>query len=193
MSDFRQTNAAGARHHLPHGLPRTARRRPAGLATASTRRSASCCSSATGGSLTAAAHVDRRRTRPRRRPRAGRVRRRRAQLDAYFAGERTDFELAARAQRHAASSWEVWQALHRDPVRRDARYGELAKRDRQARRGARRRPANGRNPIAMIVPCHRVIGADGSLDRLRRRPATASGACSSSRPGGSAPYSRRGV
>ena len=57
----------------------------------------------------------------------------------------------------------VWQELQRIPYGESVSYGELAA--RIGRPGAARAVglANGRNPIAVIVPCHRVIGADGSL------------------------------
>ena len=57
----------------------------------------------------------------------------------------------------------VWAALRQIPVGRTVSYGALAARDRTAEGGARGRIANGANPIAIVVPCHRVIGADASL------------------------------
>jgi methylated-DNA-[protein]-cysteine S-methyltransferase len=85
-----------------------------------------------------------------------------AQLRAYFAGERTAFDLPLRA---AGTPFEqgVWRELQRIPYGETTSYGELAARvgEPSAARAVGR--ANGRNPIPIIVPCHRVIGADGSL------------------------------
>ena len=84
------------------------------------------------------------------------------QLDEYFAGDRTEFDLEL-APRGTPFQLEVWQQLCRIPYGETISYGELAK--RVDRPGAARAvgAANGQNPIAIIVPCHRVIGADGSL------------------------------
>ena len=85
-----------------------------------------------------------------------------AQLAAYFAGERTTFDLPLRA---TGTPFEraVWDELQRIPYGETTSYGELAARvgEPSAARAVGR--ANGRNPIPIIVPCHRVIGADGSL------------------------------
>jgi methylated-DNA-[protein]-cysteine S-methyltransferase len=86
----------------------------------------------------------------------------RAQLDHYFAGERREFSLPLAP---AGGDFErrVWDELLRIPYGATASYGEVAA--RVGAPGAARAVglANGRNPIAVIVPCHRVIGADGSL------------------------------
>jgi methylated-DNA-[protein]-cysteine S-methyltransferase len=86
----------------------------------------------------------------------------RAQLGEYFDGRRRRFELALAP---AGSPFElaVWQALLEIPYGETVSYGELA--SRIGHPGAPRAvgAANGRNPIAVIVPCHRVVGADGSL------------------------------
>src|SRR4051794_39712871 len=84
------------------------------------------------------------------------------QLDEYFAGTRTDFDLEV-APRGTPFQLEVWRQLCRIPYGETISYGELAR--RVDRPGAARAvgSANGQNPIAIIVPCHRVIGADGSL------------------------------
>lgn len=86
----------------------------------------------------------------------------RAQLEEYFAGARTSFELALDPQ-GSAFERSVWEALTEIPYGETASYGAIAQ--RLGRPGAARAVglANGRNPIAVIVPCHRVIGADGSL------------------------------
>jgi methylated-DNA-[protein]-cysteine S-methyltransferase len=84
------------------------------------------------------------------------------QLGAYFAGERTDFDLELSL---AGSEFQrrVWQALLTIPYGETRSYGEIA--EQIGASGAARAVglANGRNPIAIIVPCHRVIGASGSL------------------------------
>lgn len=84
------------------------------------------------------------------------------QLDEYFAGARVEFDLVL-APRGTPFQREVWDQLCRIPYGETISYGELAK--RVDRPGAARAvgSANGQNPIAIIVPCHRVIGADGSL------------------------------
>jgi methylated-DNA-[protein]-cysteine S-methyltransferase len=86
----------------------------------------------------------------------------REQLDAYFAGERTDFDLPLKMSGTPFQN-NVWQGLRTIPFGETISYAELAK--RIGRAGASRAvgAANGRNPISIIVPCHRVIGADGSL------------------------------
>jgi methylated-DNA-[protein]-cysteine S-methyltransferase len=84
------------------------------------------------------------------------------QLEAYFVGERTDFDLELSL---AGSEFQrrVWQALLTIPYGETRSYGEIA--EQIGASGAARAVglANGRNPIAIIVPCHRVIGASGSL------------------------------
>ncbi|MBM3673690.1 MAG: methylated-DNA--[protein]-cysteine S-methyltransferase [Actinobacteria bacterium] len=84
------------------------------------------------------------------------------QLDEYFAGERTEFELAL-APEGTPFQLEVWEALRAIPYGETISYGELA--SRVGRPGAARAvgAANGRNPLSIVVPCHRVIGANGTL------------------------------
>jgi methylated-DNA-[protein]-cysteine S-methyltransferase len=84
------------------------------------------------------------------------------QLDAYFAGELTTFDLELSLE-GTPFQREVWAALQEIPYGETWSYGQLA--DRIGKPGAARAVglANGRNPIGIIVPCHRVIGADGSL------------------------------
>jgi methylated-DNA-[protein]-cysteine S-methyltransferase len=86
----------------------------------------------------------------------------RAQLDEYFAGTRASFEVALDLE-GTAFQRSVWEALLAIPFGKTESYGELA--ERIGRPGAFRAVglANGRNPVSIIVPCHRVIGADGSL------------------------------
>jgi methylated-DNA-[protein]-cysteine S-methyltransferase len=86
----------------------------------------------------------------------------RAQLDAYFAGDRTEFELPL-APRGGAFDRRVWAAVAAIPHGATATYGELAA--GLGVPGAARAigAANGRNPIAVVIPCHRVVGAGGAL------------------------------
>lgn len=84
------------------------------------------------------------------------------QLDAYFAGERRDFDLALKMH-GTPFQLRVWKALQAIPFGETVSYGELA-RTVGSPRGARAAgAATGRNPIPIIVPCHRVVGAGGSL------------------------------
>ena len=84
------------------------------------------------------------------------------QLREYFAGTRRVFSL--RLDPHGTPfQLKVWQALQRIPYGETRSYGELA-RELGHPQGARAVGlANGSNPLAIVVPCHRVIGADGSL------------------------------
>jgi methylated-DNA-[protein]-cysteine S-methyltransferase len=85
-----------------------------------------------------------------------------AQLRQYFAGERTAFELPLRPQ-GTAFERRVWEEVRRIPYGETATYAEIA--GRIGRAGAARAVgrANARNPIAIAIPCHRVVGSDGSL------------------------------
>ena len=82
------------------------------------------------------------------------------QLDEYFAGERTGFDIAL-SEHGTPFELDVWSALRRIPYGETRSYGELAREVGSVARAVGR--ANGRNQISIIVPCHRVIGADGSL------------------------------
>lgn len=96
------------------------------------------------------------------------------QLTAYFQGELTTFDLPLRL--HGTDfQRSVWQQLQRIPYGETRSYGELA--DALGNPAASRAVglANGKNPVGVIVPCHRVIGANGGLtgyggglDRKRR-------------------------
>lgn len=86
----------------------------------------------------------------------------RAQLDAYFAGELTDFDLPL-AARGTTFQLRVWSALRSIPYGATISYGELARRIGQPAAARAVGLANGANPIPIVLPCHRVIGADGSL------------------------------
>ena len=84
------------------------------------------------------------------------------QLGAYFAGERESFDLDL-APVGTPFQLAVWEALRTIPYGETRSYGELAA--QIGRPGASRAvgAANGNNPLSIVVPCHRVIGADGSL------------------------------
>ncbi|HSL81555.1 MAG TPA: methylated-DNA--[protein]-cysteine S-methyltransferase [Thermoanaerobaculia bacterium] len=85
-----------------------------------------------------------------------------AQLAAYFAGRLREFDLPL-APRGGAFELRVWQALREIPYGATCSYFDIAR--RLGSPGASRAvgAANGRNPMPIVVPCHRVIGADGSL------------------------------
>ncbi|HEX2088219.1 MAG TPA: methylated-DNA--[protein]-cysteine S-methyltransferase [Solirubrobacteraceae bacterium] len=85
-----------------------------------------------------------------------------AQLDAYFAGERTAFGLPL-APAGTAFQRRVWEALREIPYGETISYRELAARAGNPAACRAAGHANGRNPIAIVVPCHRVVGADGRL------------------------------
>jgi methylated-DNA-[protein]-cysteine S-methyltransferase len=85
-----------------------------------------------------------------------------AQLNEYFAGERTEFDLAL-DMRGTQFQKDVWNALLTIPYGETRSYGEIARQIGRPDRARAVGSANGSNPISIIVPCHRVIGADGSL------------------------------
>jgi methylated-DNA-[protein]-cysteine S-methyltransferase len=84
------------------------------------------------------------------------------QLDAYFCGNRTDFDLPLDVQ-GSDFQRKVWRALCAIPFGKTRSYGQVAKAVGQP--GAARAVglAAHENPVAIVVPCHRVIGADGKL------------------------------
>jgi methylated-DNA-[protein]-cysteine S-methyltransferase len=86
----------------------------------------------------------------------------RAQLDEYFAGERVSFDFPMRLE-GAHFDRLVWRALEEIPYGTTTTYGEIAERIGKPGRARAVGAANGRNPIAIVVPCHRVIGAGGKL------------------------------
>lgn len=85
-----------------------------------------------------------------------------AQLGAYFAGELQEFDVPTKAN-GTPFQLRVWEALRAIPYGETRSYGEIARQvgKPSAVRAVGR--ANGANPIAVIVPCHRVIGANGTL------------------------------
>jgi methylated-DNA-[protein]-cysteine S-methyltransferase len=86
----------------------------------------------------------------------------RAQLVEYFAGERSSFDLPL-DPRGTPFQRRVWTALRDIPFGETISYAELARRVGDPRAVRAVGGANGRNPLPLVVPCHRVIGADGSL------------------------------
>lgn len=86
-----------------------------------------------------------------------------AQLRAYFAGERTAFDLPLDLQAGTAFQQSVWQQLLAIPAGGTTSYAELARRLGRAQAARAVGAAVGRNPVSIVVPCHRVIGTGGSL------------------------------
>jgi methylated-DNA-[protein]-cysteine S-methyltransferase len=84
-------------------------------------------------------------------------------LEEYFAGRRTSFDDLVLAPAGTPFQMRVWKALRSIPFGRTATYGEIARKIRCPGGARAVGLANNRNPIAIIVPCHRVVGADGSL------------------------------
>jgi methylated-DNA-[protein]-cysteine S-methyltransferase len=84
------------------------------------------------------------------------------QLGEYFAGKRRDFELELDP---SGSSFQkrIWNAIAGVPYGETISYGELARRAGAAGHARAAGAATGRNPIGIIVPCHRIVGANGSL------------------------------
>ena len=86
----------------------------------------------------------------------------RAQVDEYAKGTRQVFELDLEPEGPEFNK-RVWEALLEIPFGRTTSYGAVAKRIGYPNAARAVGAANGANPIALIVPCHRVIGSDGSL------------------------------
>lgn len=84
------------------------------------------------------------------------------QLHAYFAGESTDFDLPLRLAGTAFQN-EVWAALCDIPFGATISYGALASRIGKPTASRAVGRANGANPLPIVVPCHRVVGSNGSL------------------------------
>ena len=86
----------------------------------------------------------------------------REQLDAYWTGELTAFDVPL-AVVGTPFQQKVWAALRRIPYGHTWSYGQLALEIGQPTASRAVGMANGRNPISIVVPCHRVIGASGSM------------------------------
>jgi methylated-DNA-[protein]-cysteine S-methyltransferase len=115
----------------------------------------------------------------------------RRQLDAYFAGELTEFDLPLNP---AGTPFQrsVWEQLARIPYASTTSYGAIAAAIGRPTAARAVGMANGRNPIGIIVPCHRVIGSGGALIGYaggldRKRTLLAMEAGRASRPAAEAP------
>jgi len=84
------------------------------------------------------------------------------QLGEYFAGKRKTFSIALDL-RGTQFQKDVWEALLAIPIGETRSYGQLAKQLGNPRATRAVGAANGRNPVSIIVPCHRVIGSSGKL------------------------------
>lgn len=84
------------------------------------------------------------------------------QLSEYFEGERTHFDMPL-APKGTDFQKQVWQALVEIPYGQTVSYQDIAKAVGKPKGSQAVGGANGKNPIAIVVPCHRVIGKDGSL------------------------------
>ncbi|MEQ9406656.1 MAG: methylated-DNA--[protein]-cysteine S-methyltransferase [Fuerstiella sp.] len=84
------------------------------------------------------------------------------QLKAYFAGRLTEFDLLVEG-RGTDFQKKVWNALREVPYGQTTSYGQIAAAIGQPTASRAVGMANGRNPISIIVPCHRIIGSSGKL------------------------------
>jgi methylated-DNA-[protein]-cysteine S-methyltransferase len=87
----------------------------------------------------------------------------RQRLDSYFAGDLSAIDSIAVETHGTAFQHEVWAALRRIPVGQTLSYGALARKIGRPKAVRAVGMANGANPVGIVVPCHRVIGADASL------------------------------
>ena len=85
-----------------------------------------------------------------------------AQLEAYFSGDRRDFDLPL-AARGTDFQQRVWMALRTIPYGQTRSYRDIAQTIGAPKAMRAVGLANGRNPLSIVVPCHRVVGANGSL------------------------------
>ena len=86
----------------------------------------------------------------------------RKQLLEYFAGKRTDFDLPL-ASRGTEFQQRVWKEIARVRFGETITYGELANRAGTPGHARAAGAATGRNPVGVVIPCHRIVGSDGSL------------------------------
>lgn len=84
------------------------------------------------------------------------------QLNEYFNGERQEFDLELNPQ-GTPFQRRVWRELQKINYGKTLCYGDIAKRIKNPKGARAVGMANNRNPIAIIIPCHRVIGADGKM------------------------------
>ncbi len=87
----------------------------------------------------------------------------RDQLEEYFEGERFEFEVALSLDGATAFCASVWRTLLEIPFGTTTSYGELARHLEKPAAARAVGLANGRNPISIIIPCHRLIGSTGDL------------------------------
>lgn len=87
----------------------------------------------------------------------------RKQLNEYFDGKRTEFDFPISYDYGTPFQQEVWDALREIPYGEVISYKELAKRVRTEHHSRAVANANGKNPISIVVPCHRVIESSGGL------------------------------
>ena len=85
------------------------------------------------------------------------------QLDEYFGGRRTSFDLPLDLRRGTTFQQSVWQALLGIPCGQHVTYGALSRRIGKPEAVRAVGAAVGRNPVSIVVPCHRVLGSNGSL------------------------------
>ncbi|MFA9274067.1 MAG: methylated-DNA--[protein]-cysteine S-methyltransferase [Candidatus Aquirickettsiella gammari] len=85
------------------------------------------------------------------------------QLDAYFAGELQSFDLPLDCTQGTAFQQEVWQALRTIPYGSVCSYAAVARQIGRPKAIRALGAANGRNPLSIVIPCHRVIAANGDL------------------------------
>jgi len=85
-----------------------------------------------------------------------------SQLDEYFAGERTCFDLALEP-RGTEFQRQVWEALRKIPYAETSTYGKQAAEIGRPTAVRAVGSANGRNPLSIVVPCHRIVGVNGAL------------------------------
>jgi len=84
------------------------------------------------------------------------------QLAEYFAGKRTEFDLPL-APQGSEFQQRVWREIARVPYGKTISYGELAARAGVPGQARAAGAATGRNPVSLVIPCHRIVGSDGSL------------------------------
>ena len=84
------------------------------------------------------------------------------QLAEYFDGKRRDFDLPL-APQGTAFQQRVWKEIARVPYGKTITYGELARRAGAPGHARAAGAATGRNPVGVVIPCHRIVGADGDL------------------------------
>jgi methylated-DNA-[protein]-cysteine S-methyltransferase len=87
----------------------------------------------------------------------------REQLEQYFAGELSEFALALEPRGGSPFERSVWERIAAIPYAQTDSYGAIARAIGHPEQARAVGAATGRNPLAIVVPCHRVIGSDGSL------------------------------